>query len=32
MFQDAFRQLRIEIDEQRPVDEKRLPTPGLRVP
>ena len=32
MFQYAFRQLRIEIDEQRPMNEKRLPTPGLRVP
>lgn len=31
MFQDAFRQLGIEVDEQRPVDQKRLPTPGLRV-
>ena len=32
MFQDAFRQLGIEVDEQRPMNENRFPTPGLRVP
>ena len=32
MFQHGFGKFVIEVDEQRPVDEKRLPTPGLRVP